>query len=67
MTSITISFIIGITLIVLAYDVWALYKSKTNEYTISYIIAKASMRNPIIPFLFGGLMAHFFFGVNLCQ
>jgi len=60
MTLVTITFIVITTLIILAYDGFALYKSKKTEYTISYIILKASLKNPIIPFVFGLLMGHFF-------
>jgi hypothetical protein len=62
MTTLTIVFIIAVTLVILAYDVYALYRSKKTEYTISYIIAKASLKNPIIPFVFGVLMGHWFWG-----
>lgn len=61
MLTVTITFIIAVTLIILAYDVYALKKSIKTEYTISYVIAKASIKNPIIPFIFGVLMGHFFF------
>lgn len=61
MTSITIIVIVSVTLLILAYDVFALRKSEKTEYTISYVIAQTSLRNPIIPFAFGVLMGHFFF------
>lgn len=61
MQTITITFIISITLIILAFDAYALHKSSKTEYTISYIIAKSAFKNPIIPFAFGVLMGHFFF------
>ena len=67
MTSLTITFIAVVTVVILAYDAFALYKSKKTEYTISYIIAKASLKNPIIPFALGVLMGHWFFGVQLCD
>lgn len=66
MYAITVSFIISITLITIAFDVWALFKSKKNEYTISYIITTSAFKNPLIPFLIGGLMGHWFFPINLC-
>lgn len=60
METITIIFIIVVTLVILAYDAYALYRSNKTEYTISYIIAKASLRNPVIPFIAGVLMGHWF-------
>lgn len=60
MTTITITFIIAITLIILAYDAYALKKSTKTEYTISYVIAKASLKNPIIAFALGVLCGHWF-------
>jgi riboflavin transporter FmnP len=60
MTNLTISFIVGIIFLIVVYDIWALKKSTKTEYTISYVIAKTSLKNPIIAFAFGMLMGHFF-------
>lgn len=61
MKSVTIIFMVAVTLVILAFDLYALRKSEKTEYTISYIIAKASLKNPLIPFMFGVLMGHWFF------
>lgn len=61
MEELTIGFIAASTLAIIGYDVYALRKSKKTEFTISYIISKYSLKTPLIPFVFGVLMGHFFF------
>lgn len=60
MTITTVIFIISACLVIFAYDAYALYRSRDTEYTISFVIATAAKRNPIIPLAFGILMGHFF-------
>lgn len=56
---ITIVLIIGTIVGLGAWDIYAAANEIKGD-TISAIILNSSKRNPIIPFLFGFLMGHFF-------
>lgn len=47
----------------IAWDIYAVIKGG-NKATISYIIATTAKRWPLIAFVFGLLMGHFFFPVD---
>ena len=57
---ITTAFIIGVTVVVIAYDVWAYL---TPERTISQVMAGFAKRHPVIILLWGVLMGHWFWGM----
>jgi hypothetical protein len=56
----TTLFILIITGIVIAYDVWTLY---TPEKTISRVMKEAANRNPLVILAWGVLMGHWFWGI----
>jgi hypothetical protein len=58
-------FIVGFIGIALAYDAYALYKGGV-ENTISVRIIRWSKLYPILPFMMGILMGHFFWQLDLC-
>jgi hypothetical protein len=53
----TILLWIGIGLVIV-YEIWAMVNSKPDD-TISQMVWRACKR-PVVPFLFGLLMGHFF-------
>lgn len=57
---ITAGVIIGVTVVVIVYDVWAASIGGI-ESTISLVLWENAKLYPIIPFAFGGLMGHLFF------
>jgi hypothetical protein len=46
-------------LVMIGYDAWACM-DKENRDTISKVVTKSSEKYPLIPFLLGLLMGHFF-------
>ena len=54
----TLVIIVALTLL-LAYDLYALYKGGMKN-TISWVIYSASLKYPVIPLAAGILMGHFF-------
>jgi hypothetical protein len=58
MTGIVILATIGL---LLAYDVVVMYRLGEKQ-SISSVITEASLKRPIIPFLFGLVMGHWFWG-----
>lgn len=51
--------IVASVVILVAYDIYA-YRKKGWGNTISEVVATNSLRHPMIPFLVGVLMGHFF-------
>jgi hypothetical protein len=59
----TLPFIVAALVVILGFDVFQVVKGGT-EATISYWIYNASYEYPTIPFAFGFLCGHFFFGLH---
>ena len=55
---ITLAVIIGATVALIAYDIWAAWDDE--QPTITQAIQKYSRQYPVIPFAFGFLMGHLF-------
>lgn len=55
--------LIACALVLIAWDVW-LYLSPPKADTISRVIADASSEHPLLPFAFGVLAGHFFWGIR---
>jgi hypothetical protein len=49
---------IGIGLVIV-YEIWSMV-NKAPEDTISQMVWRATTKRPVVPFLFGLLMGHFF-------
>lgn len=59
MDSLTVLLLAGLAL-VLIYEITAAIRDNDDLPTISQWVWHISARNPIVPFLFGVLMGHFF-------
>ena len=63
MNKTTIIVIVSAVLALIGYDVYALSVNGT-EASISYTIVAWSYKYPILPFVFGFLMGHFFWRIR---
>lgn len=59
--------IISTALILIAWDIYAVWKAG-GKGTISYVIANAGKKNRMVPVAWGVLTGHFFWQIeSLCQ
>jgi hypothetical protein len=58
-------FIILVTVVIVAYDIYA-YKKEGSTLTISLVMKRWAVKYPWIILLWGVLMGHFFWSINTC-
>jgi len=67
--ALTVSFVVAILALVIIYDLWTLFK-RGVQTTISYVAWQAGLKSHLLPmltaFVFGGLLAHFWWQACVC-
>jgi len=58
-------FIILVTVVIVAYDIYA-YRKEGSTLTISLVMKRWAVKYPWIILLWGVLMGHFFWSINTC-
>lgn len=59
---ITVIFILAVVIIIAAYDVWTFVELGNNDATISAQLIEWSYNYPLVPFLFGIIAGHLWWG-----
>ncbi len=55
--------IVGVVILLAIYDIWVVIEPTPGD-TISAVIARVALGNPIVPFAFGVLMGHWFWPMS---
>ncbi len=56
----TVVILLAVVALVGAWDVYVAFFNREKDDTVSEVVRELARRHPLVPFLFGLLMGHFF-------